>query len=51
MVDRRGVAPRHAIAGNGPVVILATTGEVIHLGTALPSAEALAELEKKRGLR
>jgi hypothetical protein len=42
---------RHGIAGNGPVVVLANTGEIIALGTALPVAEEIAEFERARGLR
>lgn len=40
----------HAIAGNGPVVILADTGEVVTLGTALRSEEEIALFERDRGL-
>lgn len=40
----------HAIAGNGPVVVIAATGEVAHLGTAMPPFEALARFERTRGL-
>ena len=40
----------HAIAGNGPIVILAETGEAVPLGTARPSAEEIARFEHDRRL-
>jgi hypothetical protein len=40
----------HAVAGNGPVVVLADTGEVVTLGTARPSEDEIAGFEQKRGL-
>lgn len=39
-----------AIAGNGPIVVIAATGEVVTLGTALPPDEALAQFERTRGI-
>lgn len=42
--------PLHTIAGNGPVVVLAATGEVVSLGTARPSQEQIALFEAERGL-
>ncbi|HSN26883.1 MAG TPA: YrhB domain-containing protein, partial [Kofleriaceae bacterium] len=39
-----------AIAGNGPVVIMAATGELVTLGTALAPNDALAEFERRRGI-
>jgi len=39
-----------AIAGNGPVVVLADTGEVVTLGTALRPEEEIALFERNRGL-
>lgn len=40
----------HAIAGNGPIVILAETGEAIPLGTARRHAEEIARFEHERHL-
>ena len=40
----------HAIAGNGPIVILAETGETILLGTARRPAEEIARFEHERSL-
>jgi Immunity protein 35 len=40
----------HAIAGNGPVVVLADTGEVVTLGTARRWEEAIAAFEQQRRL-
>lgn len=40
----------HAIAGNGPIVILAETGETIPLGTARRPAEEIAHFEHERHL-
>lgn len=40
----------HAIAGNGPVVVLADSGEVVTLGTARRSEEEIASFERARGL-
>lgn len=39
-----------AIAGNGPLVVLASSGEVVALGTARRSDEEIAEFEAARSL-
>lgn len=41
---------KHGIAGNGPIVILARTGEAVSLGTARHPDEAIARFEQARGL-
>jgi len=41
----------HGIAGNGPVVVLAATDEIVPLGTYAPPEEMIAEFEAERGLR
>lgn len=40
----------HGIAGNGPVVVVASTGEVVTLGSSRAPAEEVAEFERQRGL-
>jgi len=40
-----------SLAGNGPIAVLSSSGEVVDLGTALPSKEEIAAFEKERGLR
>lgn len=39
-----------AIAGNGPIVVLAKSGEVVALGTARRTDEEIAEFEAARSL-
>jgi hypothetical protein len=39
------------IAGYGPLLVLADTGEVVHLETARDVEDSLADLEQARGLR
>jgi hypothetical protein len=39
-----------AIAGNGPIVVIAATAEVVPLGTAYPSQTEIARFERARGL-
>jgi predicted RNA-binding protein with PUA domain len=39
-----------AIAGNGPIVVLAANGEVIGLGTARHPDTEVANFERARGL-
>lgn len=41
---------RDALAGNGPIVVLKSTGEVAALTSALPVEDALGEFEQRRGL-
>jgi hypothetical protein len=41
---------KYGIAGNGPVVVLAETGELVPLGTHLEPEELVEEFERKRGL-
>ncbi|MCL2779739.1 MAG: YrhB family protein [Polyangiaceae bacterium] len=43
-------AHMYNLFGNGPVVVIAATGEVIELGTARPPDELIKELEKERNL-
>jgi hypothetical protein len=40
-----------AIGGNGPLVVLAETGEVVTLGTAKRPEDEIDEFERKRRLR
>lgn len=40
----------HGIAGNGPLVVLAASGEVVTLGTARRSEDAIREFERARDL-
>ena len=37
----------YALVGQGPVVVLANTGEIIELGSAYPSDVAIKELEDR----
>lgn len=39
----------YALGGNGPIVVLANSGEICPLGTAGPWSVQLEEFEKKRG--
>ncbi len=40
----------HALIGQGPVIVVATTGEIIELGSAIPAAAAISQAESKLGL-
>lgn len=50
-LHRRTGLPEHAIAGNSPILILSHDGELILLGTARSTEEALRLFELQRGLR
>lgn len=39
-----------ALGGNGPIVVLKTSGELHQLGSSLPGDEAVREFEVKMGL-
>ncbi|HEY6033427.1 MAG TPA: YrhB domain-containing protein, partial [Kofleriaceae bacterium] len=41
---------RHGIAGNGPLVVLASTGELVMLGTARPAVDEIVAFEHSRNL-
>jgi hypothetical protein len=40
----------HSLVGGGPVVVVASTGEVHELGSSRPAFREIADLEKKLGL-
>ena len=40
----------YMLYGNGPIVVIAATGEIIELGSARPSEEFIKELEEERHL-
>ena len=46
---RRTRKPKTQLVGNGPFVVVAATGEIVELGTALSTEAYLAELERERG--
>lgn len=51
--SRRYVETRNvmqSVAGNGPVVVLAATGEIVRLGSARRPEEEIALFERARGL-
>ncbi|MDB4946731.1 MAG: hypothetical protein JWP97_6265 [Labilithrix sp.] len=51
--SRRYVETRdifQSVAGNGPVVVLAATGEAVRLGSARRPEEEIAAFEKQRSL-
>ena len=39
------------LAGNGPVVVLSSSGEVVMLGTARPTEAEISAFEDSRGLK
>jgi hypothetical protein len=41
----------HALVGQGPVIVVAATGAIIELGSAIPSAAAIKEAEQRFNLQ
>lgn len=40
----------HSLVGGGPVIVVASTGEVFELGSVRPAAREIEDLEKRLGL-